>query len=109
MAMEEQTKGKILTNVNAVSAVMAERAASTSSSEVSAPRHAPGMGRAASQPYGPGSAARTKGCAFETRVVGRREAWGGSILPSRAPAGKLQARSSSLFPTGRRRPSAGFA
>ncbi|KAL4422123.1 hypothetical protein ABPG77_003408 [Micractinium sp. CCAP 211/92] len=31
--MEEQTKGKVLTNVNAVSAVMAERAASTSSSE----------------------------------------------------------------------------
>ncbi|KAL4451767.1 hypothetical protein ABPG75_007429 [Micractinium tetrahymenae] len=33
MALEEQTKGKVLTNVNAVSAVMAERAASTSSSE----------------------------------------------------------------------------
>lgn len=33
MALEEQTKGKLLTNVNAVSAVMAERAASTTSSE----------------------------------------------------------------------------
>lgn len=44
MALEEQTKGKLLTNVNAVSAVMAERAASTTSSEVSALRHAPRMG-----------------------------------------------------------------